>query len=75
MLVREKLDHLLDRHSVIEAEMAANPDPETYVKLASEYSELEPIVSKIREYFSADSDLGGVQEILDDRETDRKSVV
>jgi len=70
MLVREKLDHLLDRHSVIEAEMAANPDPETYVKLASEYSELEPIVSKIREYFSADSDLGGVQEILDDRETD-----
>ncbi|KAG1702839.1 Peptide chain release factor 1 [Nymphon striatum] len=43
MLVQEKLDQLLHRHAAIEAEMLEGPDPEQYVKLASEHSELEPV--------------------------------
>ena len=70
MLVREKLDHLVDRHGVIEAEMVQNPDPETYVKLSSEYAELEPVVSKIKSYIETENDLAGAQELLDDKETD-----
>ncbi|MBL4695736.1 MAG: peptide chain release factor 1 [Rhizobiaceae bacterium] len=70
MLVREKLDQLIGRHATIEKEMISNPDPETYVKLASEYSELEPIVSKTKAYIEAETDLAGVQELLDDKETD-----
>lgn len=70
MLVREKLDHLVDRYGVIEAEMVQNPDPETYVKLASEYAGLEPVVSKIKSYIETEKTLAGAQELLDDKETD-----
>jgi len=70
MLVQEKLDQMLQRHSTIEVEMAQGPDPEQYVKLASEHSELEPIVTKIREFMEAKSNLEGVEELLADGETD-----
>ena len=46
MLIDEKLDQLLKRHEVLERDMAAGPDPETYVKLASEYSEIGEVVAK-----------------------------
>lgn len=66
MLGQEKLDQLLKRHSVIEAEMLNGPDPEQYVKLASEHSELEPVVVKIREFMIAQSNLKGAIEMLRD---------
>ena len=70
MLVQEKLDQLLNRHATIEAEMLEGPDPEQYVKLASEHSELEPVVSKIREFMEAQSNLEGAVEMIGDAETD-----
>ena len=70
MLVQEKLDQLLQRHSAIEAEMLEGPEPEQYVKLASEHSELEPVVGKIREFMEAQSNLEGAIEMLEDGETD-----
>ncbi len=63
-LPAEKLDALLHRFETVEGEMAANPDPETYVKLSKEYSDLQPYVDKIREFKSAQTDLEGVVEIL-----------
>ena len=44
MIPDDKLNQILNRHAMLERDMAANPDPETYVKLASEYSELGAIV-------------------------------
>ena len=70
MLVQEKLDQMLERHSAIESQMAEGPDPETYVKLASEHSELEPVVQKIREFNEANANLSGALELLDDADTD-----
>ncbi len=70
MLVQEKLDQLLQRHATIEAEMLEGPDPEQYVKLASEHSELEPVVSKILEFMEAQSNFEGALEMLGDSETD-----
>lgn len=63
-LPAEKLDALLLRFETVEGEMAAHPDPETYVKLSKEYSDLQPYVDKIRDFKSAQSDLEGVNEIL-----------
>jgi peptide chain release factor 1 len=45
----EKMRELERRFGEIEARMSAGPDSETYVRLASEYSELQPVVTKIRE--------------------------
>ncbi len=70
MITEEKLDQLLKRHEIIEAEMAGGPDPDAYVKLASEHAELEPVVQKVREYKDAQSNLLGAEHLLADPETD-----
>lgn len=64
-LPQDKLD-TLDRHFVsLERAMSAGPDPDAYVKLAKEYSELQPIVGAIRTYRQYEVDLAGAQELLD----------
>lgn len=40
-----RLDQLVKRYAVIEAELSAGPAAETFVKLSSEYSELQDIVT------------------------------
>ncbi|MCB1439706.1 MAG: peptide chain release factor 1 [Nitratireductor sp.] len=72
MLDHAKLRQLTNRHKSIEEKMAANPDPETYVKLASEYSELEPVVAKIRELQEVQNGLAGLDELLADSSTDKE---
>ncbi|RCW80677.1 peptide chain release factor 1 [Phyllobacterium bourgognense] len=65
------MDQLLKRFSMMETQMASNPDSETYVRLASEYSELEPVVAKIRDLLAARSEAEGLQAMLDDGTTDK----
>ncbi|MEM7465152.1 MAG: PCRF domain-containing protein, partial [Pseudomonadota bacterium] len=70
MLTQEKLDQILNRHSALEQAMAANPDPEEYVKLASEYAELGDVVSKIKELRDLEKALSGLEELLEDPDTE-----
>ncbi len=60
------------RFGEIEARMSAGPDSETYVKLASEYSELQPVVTKIREYQKAQGEISDLEAMLADKGTDRE---
>lgn len=64
MLNDEKLAQITSRFATLETEMAAGPDPDVYVKLASEYSELEPVVAKIRALEEQRNALGGIDEVL-----------
>jgi peptide chain release factor 1 len=68
---QDRMDQLLKRFSMMETQMTSNPDSETYVKLASEYSELEPVVARIRDLLAARSEAEGLQVMLDDSTTDR----
>lgn len=70
MLSRDKLDGLIDRFAVIEARMAAGADAETYVQLARDYAELQPVVSKVRALVEAEANLGGIEELVADPTTD-----
>ncbi len=70
MLDEEKLRQLSARFELLQNKMAANPDPETYVALASEYSGLEPVVTKINELWEVRKALEGLDAILEDRSTD-----
>ncbi|ODS58503.1 MAG: peptide chain release factor 1 [Agrobacterium sp. SCN 61-19] len=67
----EKMRELERRFGEIEARMSAGPAADVYVKLASEYSELEPVVKKIREYQSAIDEADGLRAMLADKTTDR----
>ncbi|MEH6724652.1 MAG: peptide chain release factor 1 [Hyphomicrobiales bacterium] len=69
-LPQEKLNALVNRLSVIEAELVHNPDPEKYVSLSQEYAELEPVVAQIRKLKDVESEHADLQDMLCDPETD-----
>ncbi len=66
----DKMRELERRFDEIEARMSAGPDSETYVKLASEYSELEPVVKTIRTYNKAVNEVQDLAEIIADKDSD-----
>lgn len=47
-LPTERLNFLEKRFEMLESQMAENVNPEEYIKLASEYNELEPLVKNLR---------------------------
>lgn len=69
-LPQDRMDQLLKRFSMIESQMANNPDSDTYVKLASEYSELQDVVGKIRELSDARKEASDLAAMRDDASTD-----
>lgn len=68
----DKMRELERRFGEIEARMSAGPAADVYVKLASEYSELQPVVRKIREYDSTLNEIAGLRAMLADRSVDRE---
>lgn len=67
----EKMRELERRFGEIEARMSAGPSADIYVKLASEYSELQPVVTKIRAYQKAVDELADLEILLEDKSVDR----
>ena len=67
----DKMRELERRFGEIEARMSAGPAADVYVKLASEYSELEPIVKKIREFEGVSSEIADLEAMLADKSTDK----
>ena len=67
----EKMRELERRFGEVEARMSAGPAPDVYVRLASEYSELQPVVKTIREYEKAVAEFADIETLLSDRSTDR----
>jgi peptide chain release factor 1 len=67
----EKMRELERRFGEIEARMSAGPAADVYVKLASEYSELQPVVTKIREYEKALAERADLEAMLADKGVDR----
>jgi len=62
-LPSEKLEALERRFSAIEAELAAGPPAEAFVRLSKEYAELEPIVRPILAYQKLEADLRSAEEL------------
>jgi len=67
----DKMRELERRFGEIEARMSAGPAADVYVKLASEYSELQPVVKTIRKYEKAKAEAADLEAILSDKTMDR----
>lgn len=65
-LPQERMNHLEKHFEMIESQMANNPDPDTYVKLASEYAELQPIIGSIRALNAAHREATDLEALLED---------
>ena len=44
----DRMDQVLKRFDMLEAQMAAGPDADKYVKLASEYSDIQELAARIK---------------------------
>ena len=69
-LPAERMDQVLKRFEMLEARMAAGPEPEEYVKLASEYADLQEMAGKIRELKSVEKEEADLESMLADAGTD-----
>ena len=70
MLQPAKIDALIARHHAVAAELAANPDRETYVRLSREFADLEPLAATARAYRAAEDEVRDLRAMLDDPATD-----
>ncbi len=69
-LPRDRMDQVVKRFDMLEALMSAGPEPEAYVKMASEYSELQEMAGKIRMLRIAERELADLESMLADKATD-----
>jgi peptide chain release factor 1 len=70
MLPQQKLDALLNRHAMVEHELASPLSPEGYVKLSREFAELGPIIETIKAYRDLAGEIAGLESLLADPATD-----
>jgi peptide chain release factor 1 len=70
MLPEQKLDALVARHRAVEAELATQVTPETYVKLSREFAELGPIVETVKTYRGVTAEIEGLNVLIGDPATD-----
>ncbi|GKX35393.1 MAG: peptide chain release factor 1 [Rhizobiaceae bacterium MnEN-MB40S] len=63
---------LENRFGEIEARMAQGPESDVYVRLASEYSELEPVVAAIRNHGRTVTEIDDLKQMLKDRDTEQE---
>ena len=61
----EKMQRLERRLDEIEGRMAQGPEANVYVRLASEYAELEPVVNAIRGYNKTVSEIAELKDLED----------
>ncbi len=67
---QQRLDQLVQRWESVQGSLAGGPDQATYVRLAREFAELDPIVAVIRELRGAQQEQAGLEEILADPKAD-----
>jgi peptide chain release factor 1 len=60
----ERLDALVRRRDLVEAELASGPAAETFVALSRELAELDPVVTAVRDWQAARVELAGVEAML-----------
>jgi peptide chain release factor 1 len=69
-LPRDRMDQVVKRFEMLEAQMAAGPAPDAYVKMASEYADMQDMVAKIRALRSAEQEEADLRAMLEDKATD-----
>ncbi len=69
-LPQAKLDTLIARHAAVEAELARQMPPETFVKLSREFAEISPLVEKVKAYRSVAAELADLDALIADPATE-----
>ncbi len=70
MLPVARLEALISRHAMIEAELATSLAPEVFVKLSREFAELSPVVEIAKQYKQAEAELADLEAMLNASQSD-----
>lgn len=70
MLPAARLDALISRHAMIEAELATSLSPEVFVKLSREFAELAPVVEGAKALREAEAELADLDAMIADPKTE-----
>jgi len=70
VLPQHKLDALLDRHAMVERELATQLPPDTFIKLSRESSELGPVIAAVKAYRAIDTEIADLAAMAADPATD-----
>ena len=65
-----KLDKVIERFDMLQAQMASGSVGEAFVKLSKEYAELEPVVAAIRDWRGKRAELADLAAMKDDASAD-----
>ena len=65
-----RMDQMVKRFDVIEAQMGAGPSPEEYVRLASDYAGLKDIAEGIRKFRGLEKEVADLQAMISDKTGD-----
>ena len=69
-LPAERIDRVVKRFEIIEAQMAAGPSPEDYVRLAGEYAEIEDLAKQARALAAAENEAADLRQMIADPQGD-----
>ena len=69
-LPRDRMDQVVKRFDMLEAQMSAGPSADAYVKMASEYADIQEMVGKIRALRAAEQERADLEAMLADKATD-----
>jgi peptide chain release factor 1 len=70
MLPQTKLDAVLTRYAAVEAELAAKPDRDNFVRLSREWADLEPLVGLVKSFRAISTELADLAALAADPTTD-----
>lgn len=70
MLPAARLEALISRHAMIEAELSTALPRDQFVKLSREFAELGPVVESVKALKEAQAELAGIEALLDDPQTE-----
>jgi peptide chain release factor 1 len=73
-LPEAKLDALLARHAMVEAELARQLAPETFVKLSRELAEIAPVVDRVKAYRAVGAEIAGLDAMIADPDPDMRAI-
>lgn len=74
MISDKKIEQILDRFDAIQSQMSGDLASEKFVELSKEFSDLQPIVEVIGAYQKAKSEIGDLEQIIDDPDGDDEMV-
>ena len=66
VLPQHRLDALLSRHAMVESELATNLNPDAYVKLSREFSDLGPVIDAIKAYRTVAAEIADLDALIAD---------